>query len=292
MTDIFGGVPTGRRLDEESLHPPGRIGLVGVLRPATKELVELLRRRLREIDDADLVQDGKVLTDTSDGSEYVVVTSFMDPVDPAEARVEAFAVRDHLIVPLRPRDAVEPSRSPTAFAAAITAGAISLRSWTTRGSAPHAAAVSHAHTKNASTPGPSTGAHADGGGRSSRAESCVVPAVQPADAPSLSTGFSSGASSGQESDGTSAIPTTNRSEDPNTSSATREHRRVSERERSDDGVDRGAVGHTPSGVLHRVLRTDVAGRQRVLHSVCRRAWTAMFFRANAGNQVWALCVPD
>ncbi len=46
--EIFASVPEGRRLDQG--YDPKVLGSVGVLRPATTELVELLRRRLPEIE--------------------------------------------------------------------------------------------------------------------------------------------------------------------------------------------------------------------------------------------------
>ena len=100
---LFASVPEARRLDPGT-RPKG-YGSVGSLRPYTQELGDLLRRRIPEIDDDDLEQDGKVLR-ARDGSEYTVVSAFVDPVDPTDSNVEAFAVRDGFVVFLRPRNAV------------------------------------------------------------------------------------------------------------------------------------------------------------------------------------------
>ena len=80
-----GSVPEGRRLDPGP-RPKG-YGSVGPLRPYNQELDDLLRRSLPEIDDADLEQDGKVLRDRRDGSEYTVVSAFVDNVDPSTVHV-------------------------------------------------------------------------------------------------------------------------------------------------------------------------------------------------------------
>ncbi|MDQ3381991.1 MAG: hypothetical protein M3546_17060 [Actinomycetota bacterium] len=92
-------LPTGRKLEQPG-HDPNYQGTVGVLRPATAERRELLRKRLRELHDIE--GEGLHLTEKSTGEVWEVVTSHFDPIEPAASGVEAFCVRDNLIVPLRP----------------------------------------------------------------------------------------------------------------------------------------------------------------------------------------------
>lgn len=63
--------------------------------------------RIREIDEADLEQHGKLWLDTKTGDEYRIVTSLVDPGSPGESQVEAFVVRGGMTVYLKPLEAGE-----------------------------------------------------------------------------------------------------------------------------------------------------------------------------------------
>lgn len=101
---LMGTLPTARRVKGPDT-PEGYTGTVRVLQPASKELVALLRRNLREIPARDLEQDGKVFSDRETGEEFRLLTSHVDPTAPEESGVTAFAVRDALVCYLRPLDA-------------------------------------------------------------------------------------------------------------------------------------------------------------------------------------------
>ena len=98
-----------RRLDQD--YDPKHLGSVGILRPYSRELGDLLRRQIREIRDRDLRQDGKRWLDTKTGEEFEIIRSHVDPVAAADSLAEAFCVRDGLVVYLKPKGARQEPRS-------------------------------------------------------------------------------------------------------------------------------------------------------------------------------------
>ena len=99
---IFGDLPTARQLPGEPDRPAGTFG---PLRAATPDLVDVLRRHIREIDADNLERhDGGIYwTDTATGDELELVRGFVDPVAPGEANCIAFAIRGGYVVPFKAR---------------------------------------------------------------------------------------------------------------------------------------------------------------------------------------------
>jgi hypothetical protein len=101
---ILGGATiSGRQLHAEGYNPE-RLGEVGPLKRAHKNVVEFVRRHCDEIEEKQLLRqdDGRFLHRKS-GDLYEVVTEFVDwPLEPEDrAGVMAFTVRGGYIVPLR-----------------------------------------------------------------------------------------------------------------------------------------------------------------------------------------------
>ena len=63
--------PTGRKL--EGLGGDKRaVGTIGLFQPASPELLDVLRRKIREIDDDDLEQRGQVFVDRESSEELEI----------------------------------------------------------------------------------------------------------------------------------------------------------------------------------------------------------------------------
>ncbi|MBA2707502.1 MAG: hypothetical protein H0U59_06840 [Gemmatimonadaceae bacterium] len=92
-------LPRGWKLEQPE-NDPNHVGTLSVFRRADTASVAQAKKRLTEVHIKD-DQQGLLLTDKS-GQEWQVVRSFFDPVDPSSVGVEAFVVRDGMIVPLRP----------------------------------------------------------------------------------------------------------------------------------------------------------------------------------------------
>ena len=99
---IFGSLPEGRKLPGAPDRPEATFG---VLRAATPELCDVLRRHIREIDADDLkrLPGGIQWNDMATGDELEIITSFVDPIAPAEAGCVAFTIRDGYVVTFRSR---------------------------------------------------------------------------------------------------------------------------------------------------------------------------------------------
>ena len=102
MSDRWMDLPTGRRLEQHG-HDPNYVGTLGVLRPADEGRLRLARRNLRELREQDVEGQGRFLLDKTTGVELEVITSFVDLADVKLTGATAFAVRDGLLVPLRPK---------------------------------------------------------------------------------------------------------------------------------------------------------------------------------------------
>jgi len=92
-------LPTGRKLEQPG-HDPNHVGTLSVFRRADAQRLAQARKRLHEVH-IEEGQQGLRLREKS-GQEWEICTAFYDPVDPKASGVEAFCVRDNLIVPLRP----------------------------------------------------------------------------------------------------------------------------------------------------------------------------------------------
>ncbi len=106
-------LPSGRRLETE-ITEPGTLGTIRVLQPASENLVRSLKRRIREIPESGLTQDGDEWVDES-GERFQIVTSFVDYVDPKASGVTAFTIRGECIVMLRPVDSADPREQTVEF---------------------------------------------------------------------------------------------------------------------------------------------------------------------------------
>jgi hypothetical protein len=107
-------LPTGWQLETETA-PQGSLGTIRVLQPASEALVRSLKRRIREIPEEQLTQDGSEWVDESSGERFELVTSFVDYVDPKVSGVTAFTIRGECILMLRPVDSADPREQSVEF---------------------------------------------------------------------------------------------------------------------------------------------------------------------------------